>query len=146
MPEDALGHALGAELLQRVELLAGADELDRLAGDHLRAQQRAAAGVGVELGQDQPVDLELLVERLGAVDRVLPAHRVEHEEHLVRLERGVHLAQLAHQGVVDVQPAGRVEDHHVPAGLLGLGDRRPADGHGRPLATSPCGATFVSSA
>ena len=33
--EDALGHALGAELFERVELLADADELDRLAGDHL---------------------------------------------------------------------------------------------------------------
>ena len=35
--QDALGHALGAELFQRVELLADAQELHRLAGDHLRA-------------------------------------------------------------------------------------------------------------
>ena len=127
----------GRNSSRRVELLAGADELDRLAGDHLGAEQRAAAGVGVELGQDQPVDLELFVEGLGAVDGVLAAHRVEDEEDLVRLELGVDLAQLAHQRVVDVEPAGGVEDDHVPPGLLGLGDRRPADGHRRPAGDLP---------
>ena len=69
-------------------------------------QQRPAARVGVELGEDQAVELELLVERLGAVDRVLPAHRIEHEEDLVRLELRVDVLQLAHQLIVDVR-AGR---------------------------------------
>jgi hypothetical protein len=50
----------------------------------LHAERRAAAGVGVELGQDDAVDLEALVERLGGVDRVLPGHRVDDEEDLVR--------------------------------------------------------------
>ena len=38
--------------------------------------------------------------------------------------------QLGHQLLVDVQPAGRVEDHHVDAGGLGLLHRRLAQGHG----------------
>ena len=55
----------GTELLEPVELLADADELDRHAGDLLDRQGRAAAGVAVELGQDDAVELERVVERLG---------------------------------------------------------------------------------
>ena len=85
MAQDAAGHAFGAERLQRVEMLAGADELDRHAGDVLDREQRAAAGVAVELRHDDAVELQRLVERLGAVHRVLAGHAVDDEEHLVRL-------------------------------------------------------------
>ena len=99
----------------------------------LARQQRAAAGVGIELGEDQAVELELLVERLGAVDRVLAAHGIEHEINLVRLELRVDLLQLAHQLIIDVQSPGGVEDDDIAAGLLGLLHRGAADGHRRAL-------------
>jgi hypothetical protein len=44
-----------------VELLADADELDRLAGDRLDRQRRAAAGVAVELGQHHAGQRQRLV-------------------------------------------------------------------------------------
>ena len=52
------------EDLDVLQLLAGADELDRLTGDGLDGQGRAAAGVAVELGEDDAVDVEGLVEGL----------------------------------------------------------------------------------
>ena len=89
LAEDALGHALGTKLLQPVQLLADADELDRHLGDFLDRQGRAAAGVAVELGQDDAVEFQGVVERLGAVDGVLAGHGVADEVDLVRLdERG----------------------------------------------------------
>ena len=91
-------------------MLAGADELDGHAGDRLDRQGRAAAGVAVELGHDHAVELQRLVERLGAVDRVLAGHRVDHQIDLLRPDAAVDLRQLGHQLLVDVQPAGRVED------------------------------------
>jgi hypothetical protein len=115
----------------------------------LALSRRAAAGVGVELGQDQAVDFELLVERLGGVHRVLAAHGVEDEEYLVRLGGPCHLGA--------VRPSARRRCCHRPAwcrgwsdvaaGLLRFADcprdrRRPP----RPWRTSPCGATLVSSA
>ena len=127
--EDPPGHAVGVELLQGVEVLAGADELDRHAGDRLDRQRRAAAGVAVELGHDHAVELQRLVERLGAVDRVLAGHRVDHQVHLVGLDAAVDLRQLVHQLFVDVQAAGRVEDHHVGAGALACSTAALADGH-----------------
>ena len=55
--------------------------------------------------------------------------------------------QLAHQLVVDVQPAGGVEDDDVAAGLLRLRRSRPGRRRRRRrLATSPCGATLRQSA
>ena len=86
--EDAAGHAVGMELFQRVEMLAGADELDRHAGDGLDRQRRAAAGVAVELGHDHAVEFQRLVERLGAVDGVLAGHRVDHQDRPGRARRG----------------------------------------------------------
>ena len=38
LAEDAAGHAVGVELFERVEVFAGADELDRDAGDLLDAR------------------------------------------------------------------------------------------------------------
>jgi hypothetical protein len=52
----------GVEVLQRVELLAGADQLDRLAGDRAHRQRRAAAAVAVDAGQHDAGDADALVE------------------------------------------------------------------------------------
>ena len=118
---------LGVELLEPVELLADADELDRHPGDFLDRQGRAAAGVAVELGQDDAVEFQRVVERLGAVDGVLAGHRVADEVDLVRLDQPVDLLQLVHRHFVDVQPAGGVEDDGVEQRLLGVGDGVAAD-------------------
>ena len=56
-PEDARGHAIRVERLEGVDLLPGADEEDRLAGDRPHRQRRAAARVAVELGQHDAVEL-----------------------------------------------------------------------------------------
>ena len=82
--EDAAGDARRIEILERVELLAGAEELDRLAGDRAHRQRRAAAAVAVDAGQHDAGDADALVERLGEVDRVLAGERVGDEQDLVR--------------------------------------------------------------
>ena len=64
--EDALGEPVRIERLERVGLFAGADELDRHAGDGADRKRRAAAGVAIHLGQDQAGDAEPLVEGLAA--------------------------------------------------------------------------------
>ena len=54
-----------------VDLLAGAQELDRQAGDRAHGQRRAAAAVAVGAGQDQAGQRQALVEGLGGAHRVL---------------------------------------------------------------------------
>jgi hypothetical protein len=78
--EDPAGHAVGPELFQAVERLAHTHELDRLAGHRFHRQGRAAARVAVELGQDDAVVGQPVVEGLGCGHRVLADHGVDHEE------------------------------------------------------------------
>jgi hypothetical protein len=79
-------------------------------GDVPHRQARAAARVAVELGQDDGVDADGLVEAVGDGDRVLPGHRVDHEQHVVRRDLAPDRLELAQQGLVDVQTPRGVED------------------------------------
>ena len=49
--EDAIGDARGMEILERVDPLADADQLDRLAGHRAHGQRGAAAAVAVDAGE-----------------------------------------------------------------------------------------------
>ncbi len=53
--EHALGDALGMEFFEGVQFFADADEFDRLAGDGADGECGAAAGIGVELGENNSV-------------------------------------------------------------------------------------------
>ena len=129
--QDPAGHAVGPELLQPVERLAHADVLDRLAGDRLDRQGGAAARVAVQLGQDDAVVGQPVVEGLGGGHRVLADHGVDHEEDVGRVAATLDLLQLVHQRLVDGEPAGGVEDDRVAARFGGdplglLADERRA--------------------
>ena len=67
---------------------------------------------------------------LGAVDGVLAGHAVDDQVDLLRHALAVDPLELVHQLLVDVQPAGGVEDHGVGAELLGFADGGLADGDG----------------
>ncbi len=127
------------ELLDGVELLAHAHELDRLAGDVLDRESGAAASVAVELGQDDAVDVELVVERLRRVDRVLPGHGVADEVDVLGLARRLDVAELLHEVFVYVEPARGVEDDRVAARLDGVLDAVLADLGGSVLALEELG-------
>ncbi|CAB4858711.1 unannotated protein [freshwater metagenome] len=118
--EDPARHAIGVELLEGVQFLAGAGEGDRSADDLFDAQRRSTAGVAVELGQDDAVDGERLVEPFGRVHRVLAGHGVNHQEGVVRFGSGRDPAHLLHQLLVDREATGGVDDQHVLAEAAGL--------------------------
>ncbi len=121
--QHARDDALGMERLEILEPLAAADERDRHADDRDDRQRRAAARVAVELRQHDAGDADAPVELAGALDRVLPGHRVGDVEQIRRLGRVLDRDELGHQLVVDVQPAGRVDDDDVEPEVGGLGDR-----------------------
>ena len=67
MPENARREAVGIERLERRELFADADELDRRAGHAVDRERRAAARIAVHLREDHAGDAETIVEALGDV-------------------------------------------------------------------------------
>ena len=68
-------------------LLAGAHQLDRLAGDGAHGERRAAAAVAVDAGEHDAGEPDALVERAREVDGVLAGERVGDQQHLVRAAR-----------------------------------------------------------
>ena len=120
--EDAAGEAVGVEQVEVVELLPRRREGDRPADDLLDAERGTAAGVAVELREDDAVEGEGLVERLRRRDRVLAGHGVDDEERVVRRHRVADAAHLVHQLGVDGEAAGGVDDDDVAAGASGLLD------------------------
>ena len=106
-------HALGMKRLELVELFADAGELDRLAGDGLHAQRRAAARVAVELGENGAGDVQRLVKMRGDVDGFLAGRGVEHEQNFLRLHEVAQAHQFLHERLVNLQTPGGVENQNV---------------------------------
>ena len=118
------------EGLEVLGLLAGAAELDGLAGDRAYGQRRAAAGVAVELGHDDAGDIEGLVEGVGDGDRVLTRHAVHDEQDLGGLDRALDIDELLHELLVDMQSARGVDEHGVVAVFERVRYALPGDIHG----------------
>ncbi len=113
--EDAAGDARGIELFQRVELFAGADQLDRLLRDRAHRQRRAAAAVAVDAGEHDAGQPDAFVERAREIDGVLAGQAICDQQHFVRIGRTLDLGGLVHHVVVERGAAGGVEHHHVVA-------------------------------
>ena len=63
--ENPPGDPLGVEVLEPVELLAGADELDRLAGHRPHRQRRTAAAIAIDAGEHDAADPDPLDRSCG---------------------------------------------------------------------------------
>ena len=87
MPRMRPGEAIRVKGLELVELFADAGELDRPLRDLAHRERRAAAGVAVELGEDEAGDAERLVEMRGHADRLLAGRGIGDEQHFLRLEK-----------------------------------------------------------
>ena len=113
--QDAPGRPLGVEGLQRVDLLAGADELDRLAGDEAHRQRRATARIAVHPGQHHAGQRHFAAEILGHIHGVLPGQRIDDQQRLGGTGCLRDRLHFGHQRLVDMQPPGSVQHQHVKA-------------------------------
>ena len=105
----------GMEILQRVPLLADAEQLDRLAGHRAHGERRAAAPVAVDAGEHDAGDADALVEAGGELHGVLAGQAVGDQQRLVRPRDVAHVRRLLHQRFVDVNAPRGIEQHHVVA-------------------------------
>ena len=117
------------ERLDRVRLLPDADELDRLPGHRPDRDRGPAAGIAVQLREDEAGNAQPPRELGGDGDRVLTGHRVQDQQDLLRLQRRLHARHLLHHRLVDVEAAGRVQDHDVVTILRGVLHGRARDSH-----------------
>ena len=118
--QDALGHAVGVERLQRIGLLAHAHELNGLTG-HLAHRKRAATtGIAVELGDNHAVKVGALGKGRDDVDDILAGHGIDDHQHLIGLDGLLDVHGFLHHLLVDLQTTGGIDDDHVTQVVDGL--------------------------
>ena len=97
------------EVLEVVELLTGTGKFDGLAGNGPCGKCGTSAGVTVQLGEDDAVDADLIVERGCHVDGVLTGHGVDDQQDLVRVDGRLDVLQFLHELFVYVETTGGVD-------------------------------------
>ncbi len=97
------------EHLQGVHFFAARNEFQRFVDNRTDRYGSTAARIAVELGQDDTVEIEPVVELLGGIDGILTRHRVDDEERLARLDGRLDRRYLLHHRLVDGQTAGRID-------------------------------------
>lgn len=110
------------ERLDAVHLFGNAAELDGLSCYRAHGQRRAAARVAVQLSEDNAVNGQLFVERIGDGDGVLAGHGVNDEQDFLRGDGLLDLRELVHQRFIDVQAAGRIQQHRIKAVIARVRD------------------------
>ena len=111
--ENAAGDALRMEVFKAVELFAGAQELDRLAGDGAHRERRAAAAIAVDARQDDAGDADLLIEVAREIDGVLAGQRIGDEQRFIGLGDVAHRGRFGQQFLIDMKPAGGIEHDDI---------------------------------
>jgi len=89
-----------------------------------------AAGIAVELGEDHRIEGQRLVEGAGRGHGVLADHGVDDQERVVRIGGVGDPPDLLHEGGVDGQAPGGVDDGDVLAQAARLFHPGPGDRHG----------------
>ena len=133
-PTSASANSPSVERAQVLDRLPDPDQLDRDPELGADRQGDSALGGAVELGQDDPGEVDGLAEDLRLAQAVLAGRRVDDDQRLGRRlaellgDHPVDLGELVHQIRAGVEATGGVgEDHVDPARLPGL-DRVEEDG------------------
>src|SRR5690606_6829852 len=79
-------HPVRIEGLYIIELLACCCKLDRLSRHCLHRECSSASCISIQLGEYDTVDSQLAVEIFGDIYRILPGHRVNHQQYFVRMD------------------------------------------------------------
>src|SRR5205814_5706540 len=114
--KNARDDSLRIKTFEGVVFFAEPDKLYRRAADFADGKRSAAAGIAVQLGQNDSGETETFVKFSGGADGVLTDHGVRDEKNFAGLQFFFQIAEFIHQIVVDVQAAGSVHDHDVAGG------------------------------
>jgi hypothetical protein len=125
--ENAARHAVWIEGLECVERFPCRREHDRPAGDGCHGERCSTASVAVELREHNAGEVDTLLERARCRDRILADHRVDDEEHFVRVDGLADVRGLLHEFRVDTEAARGIDDNRVVKLRRGVFDRVSCD-------------------
>ena len=115
------------EHVNGVHLLAGTYKLDWLGYHGTDTEGSTTAGITIELGENNAVEVEAVVKFLGCVYGILTGHGVNHEEGFVWTEMILEIADLVHHLLINGETSGCIDDYHIVAVGLSLLDGMVGD-------------------
>ena len=108
------------EDVEILHLFTFTNKLDRLASNGSNRHGRPTTSIAIQLGQDNPSDVQLVVKALRRFNRVLTSHGINDQQNFIWLCQVLDVDQLIHQLLVNLQPSSRIDDYIVVMILLGL--------------------------
>ena len=102
------------------QLFTDAAELDGLAGHCPNAEGSTATGITIQLGEDDAVHIQLVVECLGHIHCILTGHGVHYQQDFLGLDGFLDALQLVHQCRINMQPTGGIDNQHITAVVPGV--------------------------
>ena len=111
--QDARSHPVRMEEIEVLELLAVRGKDDGSTNNTTGAQDGTTTGVVVELGHNQTTEFQGVVEGARRLHGILSGHGVNNEEAVVRVRSAAHGLDFGHEGFVNGETTGGVDDDHV---------------------------------
>ncbi|MNR78171.1 hypothetical protein D3C72_88570 [compost metagenome] len=119
-PEDTIGHTCRVERFQPIQFFGDTCKFDRLAGDVAYRQRGTATRIAVQFGQHDTGQRQCIAKSFGGVDRILPQHRIDHEQGFYRFDGGVQGFDFQHHRFVDTKATGGIDDQDVVVMTFGV--------------------------
>ena len=117
--KDSRGHPIRIESFQGIQFFAHADEFDGPLGHCFDRECRSSSRIPIHFSQNHSINTQSLIEILGDSDSVLAGHGIGHQEHLFRLKVVFDLAEFQHQGLINMKPSRRINEHQIVTSLKG---------------------------
>ncbi len=111
------------ELLQLLSFFSHTYIFNGLAGYCPHREGSPAPGIAVQFGQNDTVGQSPFSKALGNIHRILASHGVENKDYFHRLDKGLNLQELLHEGLIQVHAAGGVKKQAIMLRFL-----RPGQG------------------
>ena len=122
-------HTVGVERLNLIQFLTHTGKLDGFPGHRPNRQGRAASGIAIQLTQQHTGYAQSLVKGGRSVDGILTGHGIHHQQDLCRFHRIPDGHQFLHQRLIDMQPAGGIQEHQILTVAFGIFDAVLGDLH-----------------
>ena len=107
--------------------LAGNTQQTAITCVNIIIEGSTTAGITIELGENNAVEVEAVVEFLSCVYGILTGHGVNHEEGFVWTEMILEIADLVHHLLINGKTSGCIDDYHIVAVGLSLLDSMVGD-------------------
>ena len=118
-PKDASRHAIGNKGFEVGKLFPDTNKLDGLIGNRSHRKCGSASGVAVELGQDQAVQPDGIVESLGNANGLLTSGRVGNEQGFPGINKITEAFELTDKIIVHFLAACGIENDDCAVLVVG---------------------------